>query len=1013
MQAHIIIVVIVLAILAVTLAIAIPTAQHRYTVNSWYGSTEATESFDTQYNSLAATQTIKSVNRVVPPNDPTGSDINAKLQAAMGTPTPVNGSGSITNTTIKIVPTSAKLPARNAVAAQAAVCEKQSGLGTCAMLDDPVFANNCGVCIKEGTKSMDTTPGKWVGGLYMDAEDRQTSIVMKTDPQPTAGACPPGYFFVDRASCEKGVNRMQCSEAGLAGGWSGPSAPLVDAKCAQATPGGPFVYDSKNRSFLVNLRCIVPGVTGTTTVKLYRVESTGSRGKQIGAIELNSAKEVLLTTWEPVVEGDTLEVNVVQEFATHTKGQKEVYAVGRPGYSFTQNTAALLCKSLDAQLATIAQVEEAQGAGADWCASGHVSNGPPRFPIQVERSGCGAKGTNVYGTESDFRAATCYGVKPSINDDYSATNTKVYPFTDQPSARDSRFGRIQRGVRGFLAQWEQTYNPSNAHKTAIPFEGTVSSDTKRLGSFASSGLIESPRATAFPKFLANQYWIWSGTGQTASFRCKVPATFLPPVYDEDAVLTVNKPLLSQRASLIAGKVSPCTDPPYTAQCLLSLFSTAGGDPAKGTLSPTIGGAAAIKELQAQGLQDSISNYVSGLYGVATTGMNADGTVATRKVVNAAAMKLFGFEIASPCEEIVAGNDGTIGLVPKEAPISPECMDYLYRNAGKEGFEGTVPSSLEPTYISIGDRYSGIRKGEYGATTAQKTNTPFRTCTPKGTIAPIKNGSVDIAAVQKITSSTDGSIRGIQGLFNRIFQTANKDGSEDTLTACFGITPATLFKSNTVMLQSKNFPTRYIIGKGVNQQVRLEEGMSLLNIRSGIIKGTISFAPVGQPTVVFRHSGFVLYTNTIDGSDLQKQDSSFYPVKGLADPKGISFRSYNFPDRYLRHSSFGFYLHPKAGDPTYMNDATFYIQYGHTAGQRFAKTERVYPEADAKNNRCFGNTSLSDAQAQCMNNPACLGFSFSRTGSVGGGCFKENTLIGTSSNPSYDGYTKQSTIVRDS
>jgi hypothetical protein len=584
-----------------------------------------------------------------------------------------------------------------------------------------------------------------------------------------------------------------------------------------------------------------------------------------------------------------------------------------------------MCKSLGAQLATIAQVEEAQGAGADWCASGHVSNGPPRFPIQVERSGCGAKGTNVYGSTSDLRVATCYGIKPSINDDYSATNTKVYTFTDQPSVRDSRFGRIQRGVRAIIAQWEHTYNPSNAHKTAIPFEGTVSSDTKRLGSFASSGLISAPRAAAFPKFLANQYWIWSGTGQTAIFRCKVPATFLPPVYDEDAVFTAEKPLLSQRASLSAGKVSPCTNPPYTAQCLLSLFTAAGGDAAKGTLSPNIGGATAIKELQAQGLQDSISNYVNELYGIATTGTNPNGTVATRTVVNAAAMKLFGFEIASPCEEIVAGNDGTIGLVPKEAPISPECMDYLYKNAGKEGFTGTVPSSLSPTYVSIGDRYSGIRKGEYGATTAQKTNTPFRTCTPKGSIAPMKNGRVDSAAVQRITSSTDGSIGGIQGLFNRIFQTANKDGSQDTLTACFGIIPSPLFKSNTVMFQSKNFPARHITSKGLNQQVRLEEIPSILSIRPGIIKGTISFGPVGQPTIVFRHAGFVLYTNTIDSSDLQKQDSSFYPVKGLADPKGISFKSYNFPDRYLRHSSFGFYLHPKAGDITYMNDATFYIK----------------------------------------------------------------------------------------
>jgi hypothetical protein len=106
---------------------------------------------------------------------------------------------------------------------------------------------------------------------------------------------------------------------------------------------------------------------------------------------------------------------------------------------------------------------------------------------------------------------------------------------------------------------------------------------------------------------------------------------------------------------------------------------------------------------------------------------------------------------------------------------------------------------------------------------------------------------------------------------------------------------------------------------------LEEGPSILSIRPGIIKGTISFGPGGQPNLVFRHAGFVLYTNTIDSSDLQKQDSSFYPVKGLADPKGISFKSYNFPDRYLRHSNFGFYLNPNDGSGLFQNDATFYIK----------------------------------------------------------------------------------------
>jgi len=884
------------------------------------------EGFNTYYNPLAATQTVTSLNRIIPISDPTGSRMNQSLQSSMSTPAKVpNRRGGITNTTVVNVPSAASVPGRNQIAAQASICEKQAGVGTCAMLDDPAFSQICGVCIKEGTKSIDTTIGKWVGGLYIDNDDRTAANVMKVSPQPTAGACPPDSFFLDRASCEKGVNRLQCLDAGTAGGWSGPSAPVVDAKCAQVTPGGPFLYDSKKRPFLVNIRLLSPSGTGRTIVRLFRINSNESRGKEIGSAQTNLSQiqnQLIVGTTEPVIEGDLLELEVIQEFATHTKGQPEVYAVSNGGYNLTPNTAANLCKSLGSRLATTAELESAHVAGADWCFAAHVSDGTPRFPTQVPREGCGKKEVNVWSPEDKRAGATCYGIKPLINDNYSATNTTVFPFTDQPSKRDSQFGRIQRGVRAIVAQWENTYDLRNAYKTAIPFEGTVRSDTKRFGSFSSSGLIQSPRPKDFPMVLSNQYWIWSGTGQIASFRCTVPATFLPPTYVEDASLAFGKPLLSLRSSLTAGKVSPCTKPPYTAECLLSLFAAAGGDSVKGKLSPSVGGADAIKELQDQGSEDSISNYIAGLFGVATSGLNANGTLATREIVNAAAMKLFGFEIASPCEEIVAGPDGSVGLLPKEAPISPECMDYLYRNAGKEGFEGSsVQSSIPATYVSIGDRYSGIKKGEYGATAKQLSATPFRTCTPNGTIAPIKNGSVDTKAVQKITSSTDGSISGIQGMFNRIFQMANKDGSQDTLSACFGITPRVA--PNMLMFQSKNFPSRYITANGINQQVRLEEGVSVVSIRPGIVSGTVSLGPIGQPNAVFRHSGFVLSTNIIDGSDIQKQDSSFRIVKGLADSAGISFQSYNYPNRYLRHSGFGFFLHPKEGNQTYLDDATFY------------------------------------------------------------------------------------------
>jgi hypothetical protein len=49
------------------------------------------------------------------------------------------------------------------------------------------------------------------------------------------------------------------------------------------------------------------------------------------------------------------------------------------------------------------------------------------------------------------------------------------------------------------------------------------------------------------------------------------------------------------------------------------------------------------------------------------------------------------------------------------------------------------------------------------------------------------------------------------------------------------------------------------------------------------------------------------------------------VKGLADSKGMSFKSYNFPDRYLRHRGFAFFLDPYENNSLFQNDATFYIK----------------------------------------------------------------------------------------
>jgi hypothetical protein len=205
------ILVIVLAIVAITIAYVIPLAQSHFVHNGWYGSTEKTESFEGgRYNPLAATQTVGSLNRMIPDNDLTGSGVNRTLRSALDTPVLTPGGGTITTTTPINAQTSAAVPGRNKIAAAAAVCEKQSGVGTCAMLDDPAFSTNCGVCIKGGSRSTDTTTGAWVGGLYMSPADQSNVAIMKIAPQPTAGACPTGSFCpgADRSAvlaCPRGA----------------------------------------------------------------------------------------------------------------------------------------------------------------------------------------------------------------------------------------------------------------------------------------------------------------------------------------------------------------------------------------------------------------------------------------------------------------------------------------------------------------------------------------------------------------------------------------------------------------------------------------------------------------------------------------------------------------------------------------------------------------------------------------------------------------------------------------
>jgi hypothetical protein len=109
----------------------------------------------------------------------------------------------------------------------------------------------------------------------------------------------------------------------------------------------------------------------------------------------------------------------------------EVFAVTNPsgtaapgagweGYNISQAQAQEVCTLYGAQVATTAQVQQAQQAGADWCYTGWVSDSnTPIFPITTSlQDGCGSgsPGIKPYLPPSNMAGVNCYGTKPAQND---------------------------------------------------------------------------------------------------------------------------------------------------------------------------------------------------------------------------------------------------------------------------------------------------------------------------------------------------------------------------------------------------------------------------------------------------------------------------------------------------------------------------------------------------------------------------------------------------------------------
>ena len=737
-------------------------------------------------------------------------------------------------------------PKRNTLIVEALKCEAAKSRNTCKMLDDPGF-KNCGICIKNGD-AITYDNKNHIGGMLALTTDiqEQKDAALNGEAvayQPTAGKCPMGNFYVDRAQCEKAVNRIECKEIGETGGWSGTTVEgnkFADLKCAQVTKGDgtTFIYDPKNRSFNMVLRVLAPSGTGLCKVWVNDAEGT----KQLGFAEGQPGTEFLVTVGS-VAEGQTVQVVVAQEFPYRLHGKPELFGVENGGYNQTKESATALCQRMGTQLATMAQMTDAIQNGAQVCMSGWGQDfcGYPGQASLANSGGCGGKGFNNWCYTNPSNSVTvaatyCYGIKPAksknqimpvnIADWFGTFGKNAIPSQEDQPTLWSRHGADYQApcIRAVLLQWEiDTTNPVNLYTTrTINFEPTiirindqepnnVSSDgtktfkvLRRFGTFGASKDIVSPRPTVNDKMLTNQFWIWGNmeNSQQVKFTCVIPSIFLPSYYPEDRAVSNDGPLIAKSSSLSALRSSPCFNADqkpgnYSISCLKNLFVGAGGDITNGKMATTGLG---LSQLNAKGDIDAISDYLTDLYDQATTGKDSDGNKLGstpdehKKMINNASQLLFGFDLCTPCEDIGEDKNGDIIFTPKNGNLDAYCLDWLWTNTGrsKDQFEDFFSGArIRPTYTTIGQRFSGLKEGEASDATREKF--PFQTCQRSGSKAPIDTkGSINMLNVAE--ANTHGSVANVQAWYDNMYQTANKpvytkgqaQTQSDAVSQCYGV-----------------------------------------------------------------------------------------------------------------------------------------------------------------------------------------------------------------------------------
>lgn len=596
----------------------------------------------------------------------------------------------------------------------------------CNSFNNPEFEKYCGICI-EGTGYDSKGKNFKFGGLYLDPQMKfeleQDARLAKKKPEyvPSVGKCPAKKFILTRPSCDYRKDRWECRNAQTIS-----DAYAID-KCVQCqnppTGKNTFVYvgtrNAKDTNYSLNK-------------KPYYFTARLRLGLAYPNAKVRLVRSTLNQTLFPKFLNQQQCEFIIEKTTENEPMNLTVEYESYQPYRFTQNDNDAVTDMMTAKTPR----EDAMRAVCERNENRIFTNNRDNETI-------------AYGCSNEV---CCERLPAILNRRYAIVGQ--FESTNNP-LRQTAFDMSILRINSLAVEPEKGPTRYGSVRGSPYFKDKVN-----------GGLMSN--------IAGSRFWIWDKdfiNRSKCEFAFVMPVSFLEATFPQDAGLCPTGPVIATQAAAERLETGACDKRingqpqgpgTYTKECLQQIFVEAGCD--------KLGKGYPVTQGQINGMLYKNKQPVE--RDAITGDIEKAKTRADRPYIQGMDIKkmeednlyCYGKFEFNPCETAAK----TTG------PQSVECLDFLFRNAGK------TTTGVGPTYHQSANRTSG---------TDRIPSKPVLYCQRIGKLSPMQpNGTPNLAAINKANSL--GSVSNIRDFYDRIHRIANystiRDEQRKAMNDCYGV-----------------------------------------------------------------------------------------------------------------------------------------------------------------------------------------------------------------------------------